>query len=98
MSSAELKSALDAGALAVEAEIPVEKAVPKNREDVGPAEEADAAAAEAAKPVDKTVPISREKIATDDDGADKPKGRLLPWEPDAPTEGSDASDKELSDN
>ncbi len=61
------------------------------------AEDTDSPAAESEKPVDKTVPISREKIATDDDGADKPQGRLLPWEPDAPTEDSDTSDKELSD-
>ena len=99
LSSDELKAALRAGSGGIEGEEPVEKTVRIPQEDAKSAEEASAAADEAAKPVEKTVPVPREKIATDGDsgGADKPEGRLLPWEPDAPAESSDASDKEMSD-
>ena len=111
MSSADLKSALEAGSAAIEtakpaeepdsaaAETadPIEKTVPIRREDEESADDEDSAAVEAAEPVEKTVPISPEKIATDGDDAEQPKGRLLPWEPDSPTDSSDPSDKEMSD-
>ena len=51
----------------------------------------------AAEAAEKTVPIQREKIAKDGDDEDKPKGRLLPWEPDSAKESPDSGDKELSD-
>jgi len=88
---------LKASSGAVEAKKPVDKTVPTKQEESIPAEEEESAAVEAAKPVEKAVPIPQEKIATDDDSADKAKGRLLPWEPDAPTENSDSSDKEVPD-
>jgi ribonuclease E len=95
MSAKDIKSAIQAGASAVEAKEPVEKTLPI------PREEADAAAVEAAKPAEKTVPMPREKIAADNEGDgdadDKPKGRLLPWEPDAPAESSDTGNEELTD-
>jgi len=91
------KPAKETGSAALEAAKPVEKTMPISREDAKPAEEADSAALEAAKPVEKTMPISREKMVTDGDGEDKPKGRLLPWEPDAAAESPDNGDKEISD-
>jgi hypothetical protein len=91
MSSAELKSVLEAGSGVVEAEKPVEKTAPTKREDSKPAEEADAAPAEAAKPVEKKAPA--QKAAADSEGDEKPEGRLLPWEPATPAEGSEATDK-----
>ncbi len=91
MSSADLKSALEAGSDVVEAEKPVEKTAPTKREDLRPAEEAGAAPAEAAKPVEKKAPA--QKVAADNEGDEKPEGRLLPWEPAAPAEGSEATDK-----
>ena len=101
MSAEDMKSALEAGLGAVETDKPVDKTMPKPREDADPVEESDSAPVEAAKPAEKTVPIPRENIATDVDGDsngdDKPKGRLLPWEPDAPSESSDTSNEELSD-
>ena len=103
MSAMDLKSALEEGASVVEAEKPVEEKVRPPQEDAKPVEEADSPAVEAAKPVDKTVPIPREKMAadahgdSDSDGDDKPKGRLLPWEPDAAAESSDTSNEEVSD-
>ena len=36
-------------------------------------------------------------MVTDADGEDKPKGRLLPWEPDAAAESPETGDKEKSD-
>ncbi len=97
MSRGDLKAALEAGSAAVEAEKPVEKTVKIPQEDSDPAEQADSAAVEAAKPAEKTVPMPREKMVTDGDGEDQPKGRLLPWEPDAPTQSTESSDKEVSD-
>ena len=91
------KSTDDEDSAAVEAAEPVEKTVPIRREDEKSADDEDSAAVEAAEPVEKTVAISPEKIATDGDDADQPKGRLLPWEPDSPTDSSDPSDKEMSD-
>ena len=91
------KPAKETGSAALEAAKPVEKTVPIAREDAKPAEEADSAALEAAKPAEKIMPVSREKMVTNGDSEDKPKGRLLPWEPDAPTESSDSSDKKVSD-
>ena len=91
------KPAKEAGSAAIEDAKPVEKTMPIPREDAKPAEEADSAALEAAKPVEKTMPILREKMVTDGDGEDKPKGRLLPWEPDAAAESPDTDDKEISD-
>jgi len=86
-----------ADSAAVEAAKPAEKTVKIPQEDSAPAEQADSTAVEAAKPAEKTVPIPREKMVTDGDGEDQPKGRLLPWEPDAPAESTDSSDKEVSD-
>ncbi len=111
MSREDLKSALEAGSAAVEdakpaqeadsaavdAAKPAQEADSAAVEDAKPAQEADSAALDAAKPAEKTMPISREKIVTDDDGEDKPKGRLLPWEPDAAAESPDTGDKEISD-
>ena len=88
MSSADLKSALEAGSKSVEAAKPVEKTVPTKREDSKLAEEADAAPVQAAKPVEKKAPA--QKAAADSEGDEKPEGRLLPWEPAAPAEGSEA--------
>jgi ribonuclease E len=96
MSRAEMQSAL-ARSSAVEIEKTVEKTVPVKRQESEPAATADSAPVEDAKPVEKTVPMPREQIATDDDRAHEPKGRLLPWEPDAPAQSSDSGDKELSD-
>ena len=91
------KPAKETGSAAIEDAKSVEKTMPIPREDAKPAQEADSAALDAAKPAEKTMPISREKIVTDDDGEDKPKGRLLPWEPDAAAESPDTGDKEISD-
>jgi hypothetical protein len=91
MSSAELKSVLEAGSGAFEDAKPVEKTAPTKREDIRPAEEAGAAPAEAAKPVEKKAPA--QEAAADNEGDEKPEGRLLPWEPAAPAEGSEATDK-----
>ncbi len=97
MSRGDLKAALEAGSAAIEAEKPVEKTVKIPQENSEPAEQADSAAVETAKPAEKTVPIPREKMVSDGDGEDQPKGRLLPWEPDAPTQSTESSDKEVSD-
>jgi len=91
------KPAKETGSAAIEDAKSVEKTMPIPREDAKPAEEADSAALDAAKPAEKTMPISREKIVTDGDSEDKPKGRLLPWEPDAAAESPDTGDKEISD-
>jgi len=91
MSTLDLKSALEAGSRGVETEKPVEKTAPTKREDIRPAEEAGAAPVQAAKPVEKKAPA--QKAAADNEGDEKPEGRLLPWEPAAPAEGSEATDK-----
>ena len=90
------KPAEKADSAAVEAAEPAEKTEKIPREDSKPAEKADSAAVEAAEPAEKTLPISREKMVTDADGEDKPKGRLLPWEPDAAAESPETGDKEKS--
>ena len=65
------------------------KAAPK------PAEKPQAPVAEAAKPVEKKEP---EAAATGNgNSGDKPEGRLLPWEPAAPAEKAEATDKEATD-
>ncbi len=103
MSSADLKSALEAGSGVLEAQEPVEKAEQIPQEEAKLAEEADTPAVEAARPVEKPVSTAPEKIVSDvdrdrdSDSEDQPQGRLLPWEPDAPTDSSESSDKELSD-
>ncbi len=103
MSSADLKSALEAGSGVLEAQEPVEKAEQIPQEEAKPAEEADTPAVEAARTVEKPVSTAPEKIVSevdrdrDSDSEDQPQGRLLPWEPDAPTDSSESSDKELSD-
>ena len=78
------KSTLQAGSESVEAAKSVDKTIPIPREDAKPA-------VEAAKPVEKKVPAP--KAAADSEGDEKPEGRLLPWEPAAPAEGSEATDK-----
>ena len=84
MSREDMKSALEAGSESVEAANPVDKTNPIPREDAKPA-------VEAAKPIEKKAPA--QKAAADSDGDEKPEGRLLPWEPAAPAEGSEATDK-----
>ena len=84
MSREDMKSALEAGSESVEAANPVDKTNPILREDAKPA-------VEAAKPIEKKAPA--QKAAADSDGDEKPEGRLLPWEPAAPAEGSEATDK-----
>jgi len=84
MSREDMKSALEAGSESVEAAKPVDKTIPIPREDAK-------GAVEAATPVEKKAPAP--KAATDGEGNEKPEGRLLPWEADAPAEGSEATDK-----
>jgi ribonuclease E len=74
-----------------------EKTVPIKREDAKPAAATEAPAEEAAKPDEKTVPVSPEEVAEDGNGEDQPKGRLLPWEPDAPAESGDSGGEEMSE-
>jgi ribonuclease E len=97
MSSDELKSALQKGTGVFEADELAGKSKPASREESQTAGEEDSPAVENARPVEKTVPISPEKIAEDGDDADEPKGRLLPWEPDAQADSPESSDKEMSD-
>jgi hypothetical protein len=91
MSRADLKFVLEAGSKSAETAIPVAKTVPSKREDAKPAEEAGAAPVQVAKPVEKKAPA--QETAADSEGDEKPEGRLLPWEPAAPAEGSEATDK-----
>ena len=91
MSSADLKSALEAGSGVVEDAKPVDKTVPIKPEDSKPAEDAGAAPVQAAKSVEKKAPA--QKAAADNEADEKPEGRLLPWEPATPAEGSEATDK-----
>ena len=92
MSREDMKSALQAGSAEFEDAKPVEKTVPIKREDSKPAEDASSAAVEAAKPVEKKAPAPKAAAVDEDEGKsdEKPEGRLLPWEPAAPAEGSEA--------
>jgi ribonuclease E len=94
MSQAELESAVKSGSAADETADADEKTMTMSADDMKAALEKGSGAVEAAE---KTVPIQPEKIAKDGDDEDKPKGRLLPWEPDSAKESSDSGDKELSD-
>ena len=81
----------EADAAPVQDAKPVDKTVPIKREDSQPAEEAGAAPVQDAKPDEKKAPA--QKAAGDSEGDEKPEGRLLPWEPATPAEGSEATDK-----
>ncbi len=88
MSRQDMKSALEAGSENVEAAKPVDKTIPIPREDAE-------RAVEAATPVEKKAPAPEDATDGEDEGKsdEKPEGRLLPWEPAAPAEGSEATDK-----
>ena len=88
MSREDMKSALKAGSESVEAAKPVDKTIPMPREDAK-------RAVEAATPVEKKAPAPNAAAVDEDEGKsdEKPEGRLLPWEPAAPAEGSEATDK-----
>ncbi len=97
MSRLELQSALEASSTAREGEATGEKTVPIPREDAKATATTDAATDEAETPAEKTEPAQAEEVAKDNNGEEKPKGRLLPWEPDAPVETSDSGGEELSE-
>ena len=88
MSREDMRSALEAGSESVKAAKPVDKTIPIPREDAKPA-------VEAATPVEKKAPAPKDATDGEDEGKsdEKPEGRLLPWEPAAPAEGSEAADK-----
>jgi ribonuclease E len=94
MSQAELESAVKSGSAADDMADSDEKTMTMSRHDLKAALAKGSGDVEAAE---KTVPIQPEKIAKDSDSEDKPKGRLLPWEPDSAKENSDSGDKEMSD-
>jgi len=55
--------------------------------------EAGSGAAKATKPDEKKESAPETQPAANGDGDEKPEGRLLPWEPAAPAEDAEATDK-----
>jgi ribonuclease E len=83
--------------VAEEAEESVDPTMTMSRKDLQSALERGAAAVEPEEAGEKTVPVEAEKATKDRNGDEQPKGRLMPWEPDTPAEGSDKSGEEMSD-
>ena len=55
--------------------------------------QAGSGAVEAAKPDEKKESAPETRPAANGDGDEKPEGRLLPWEPAAPAESNETTDK-----
>ncbi len=97
MSRLELQSALEASSTTREGEQTGDKTVPIPREDAKATATTDAATDAAATPAEKTEPAQAEEVTKGNNGEEKPKGRLLPWDPDAPVETGDTGGEELSE-
>jgi len=93
MSQEDLESAVKPGAAAEEEADSDDKTMTMSSADLRAALEAGSGAAKATKPDEKKESAPETQPAANGDGDEKPEGRLLPWEPAAPAEDAEATDK-----
>ena len=93
MSREDLESAVRSGSAADEAAGSDDKTMTMSSEDLKAALQEGSGAVEAAKPDEEKKSAPETQPAAKGDGDEKPEGRLLPWEPAAPADGAEATDK-----